>query len=126
MQTLSVTEALKQGYTKYCFNSDGFQGLKDIDGEIDPSHFERDDIRIVNKEPYTLRGMCSKDIAELIAEHIECNHVDDSGDDTEQVYDAIKELDFTDAENKITEALSKLHYYRATDIRLVADTQGAV
>ena len=126
MQQLSVKEALEQGYTKYCFNSDGFQGLKDIDGEIDPSHFERDDIRIVNKEPYSPPGMCSKDIAELIAEHIECNHADDSGDDTEQVYDAIKELDFTDAENKIAEALSKLHYYRATDIRLVADTQGVV
>lgn len=52
MQTLSVTEALKQGYTKYCFNSDGFQGLKDIDGEIDPSHFERDDIRIDNVLPF--------------------------------------------------------------------------
>lgn len=126
MQQLTVKEALKQGYTKYCFNSDGFQGLKDIDGEIDPSDFEREDIRIVNKEPYSPHGMSSKDIAELIAEHIECNHVDDSGDDTEQVYDAIKEIDFTDAENKISEALSKLHYYRATDIKLVADTQSVV
>ena len=118
MEQLSVKEALEQGYTKYCFNSDGFQGLKDIAGEIDPAHFERDDIRIVEIKSYNPCGISSKDIAELLAEHLECNHADDSGDDTEQVYDAIKELDFTEAENKITEALSNLHYYRATKIRL--------
>ena len=120
MKELSIKDALEQGYTKYCFNSDGFQGLLDISGNIDPSDLAREDIRIVEKEPYSPAGISSKDIAELLAEHIESNHMDDSGDDTEQVFDAIKELDFTDAEHKIGEALSKLKYYRATDIKLIA------
>jgi hypothetical protein len=118
MQKLSIKESLEQGYTKYCFTNDGFQGLRDIT-DVDESDLARDDIRLIKKESYSPSGLSSKDIAELLAEHIECNHADDSGDDTEQVYDAIKELDFSEAENKITEALSKLRYYRATDIKLI-------
>lgn len=120
MTELSIKEALEQGYTKYCFNMDGFQGLKDIKDVFDED-LARSDIRLVEIEPYSPAGISSVDIAELLAEHIECNHVDESQDDTEQVYDAIKKLDFTDAENRIAEALSKLHYYRATDIKLIAN-----
>ncbi len=115
---LTVKEALEQGYTKYCFGSDGFQSLKDII-HVEKEHLEREDIRLINKESYHPLGISSKDIAELLAENLECNHSDDSGDDTNQVYDAIIELDFTEAENKITEALSKLNYYRATKIKLI-------
>lgn len=119
---LSIKDALEQGYTKYLFNQEGFQRLLDI-SDIHEEELLRDDIRLVQIEPYSPNGISSKDIAELLAEHLDCQHSDESGDDTTQVYDAIKGLDFTEAENKITEALSKLNYYKATDIKLVANPQ---
>ena len=45
MKTLTITEALKAGYTKYCLANDGFQFLKDIDG-VDKEHLLREDIRL--------------------------------------------------------------------------------
>lgn len=117
MKELTVKEALEQEYVYYVYNDDGYQSLKDIsDMEMD---FDREDIRLVSKEPYAPCGMDSKNIAETIAEIIEQNHVEDTGDDTEQVYDAIMEIDFSEAEKLINEALSKLNYYRATEIKLI-------
>jgi superfamily I DNA and RNA helicase len=118
MRQLTVKEALEQGYTKYIYADGGFQIVSDIE-HIDNEDFDRGDILIIEKDPYHPEGISSKDIAEMFADHLEQQHSFESGDDTAQVYEAIKELDFTEAENKITEALSKLDYYRATDIRLV-------
>lgn len=118
IRELTVKEAIEQGYTMYCFNDDGFQGLRDIE-DVDDEDLSRNDIRLVEKEHYHPSGLSSKDIAEILAEHIEVSHYSDSGDDTEAVFNAINDLDFTEAENKISEALSKLKYYRATDIKLI-------
>jgi hypothetical protein len=117
-ETLTVKQALEQGYTHYVFNSDGFQSLKDI-VHISDEDFNRDDIRVVEKESYHPYGISSKDIAELLADHLESNNGENTGDDTSQVYDTIMELDFTEAENKITEALSAINYYRASKIKLI-------
>lgn len=117
MKELTVKEALEQEYVYYVYNSDGYQALKYIsDMEMD---FNRDDIRLVNKEPYAPCGMDSKNIAETLAEIIEQNHIEDTGDDTEQVYDAIMGIDFSGTQKLIDEALSKINYYIATDIKLI-------
>lgn len=120
MKTLTIIEALKAGYTKYCLANDGFQFLKDIDG-MDKEHLLREDIRLVEIEPHHPAGMSAEEIAETLAEQIWCNHHDQTGDDTDDVADAIKEIDFTEVENKISEVLSKLNYYTSTDIKLIAD-----
>lgn len=118
MQQLTVNEALEQGYDKFCFNSDGFQGLHDI-CDAEQSDFERADIRIIDKTPFTPSGISAEDIAEMLAEHIEVNHYDNTQDETEAVYKAIKKIDFSDAEAKINEVLLSMFYYRATDIKLI-------
>lgn len=117
IKTLTVKEAIEQGYKHYVYSNDGFQALKEIaDDNID---FSREDIFLVEKESYNPSGVSSKDLAELIADHLEENHCSESGDDTHQVYETIKELDFSDVEKRIDEALSLLTYYRASDIKLV-------
>jgi hypothetical protein len=55
-KTLTVKQALEQGYTHYVFNSDGFQSLKDII-HISDEYFNRDDIRVVEKEFYHPSGI---------------------------------------------------------------------
>jgi len=115
--TLTVKEAKEQGYSGYFYNADGFQRLKSLDypDEID---WSRDDIYLADKESYNPGGIDAKALAELLAEHLQCNHESETGDDEDAVYDAIMEIDFTDVELRIDEALSKLHYYRGTKIRL--------
>lgn len=117
---LTIDEALLQGYDRFIFNEDGFQCpgyIKDVTEQ----ELAREDIRLLAKESYNPGGISSKDIAALLAEHIYCNHADDTGDDTDRVYDAIKALDFSEAEQKISEALSNLHYFRGTNIKLIAN-----
>lgn len=118
--TLTPKEALEQGYLYFVFNKDGYQGLKDI-ADITEDDFLRDDIRVVQKEPYHPTGLTSKRIAERLADEIEEQHVVESGDDTQQVFNAITEMDFNDVAARIDEVLSKFKYYKATNIQLVAN-----
>lgn len=114
---MTVKQALEEGYEYYVYDSDGWQALNYIsDNEMD---FERSDIVLVKKETVSPAGIDSKAIAELIAEHLEVNHSDDTGDDTEQVYDIIKKLDFSDVEKQIDEALNAIKYYTSSGIKLI-------
>lgn len=116
-EQLTVKEALEQGYEYYVYDDDGYQALKHIsDMDMD---FTRDDISIINKDSYSPAGLDAKSIAETLAEIINDAHVWDSGDDTDQVYDAIIAIDFRDVEERIDQALGKLIYYRSSDIKLV-------
>lgn len=101
MEQLTVKEALDQGYQHYCFNKDGYQSLRDI-SDVDEDDLKRDDICIVNKEPENIGGISCDELKDLIGEHLQCQFDDLTGDDTNSVYEAIKEVDFTDTENKIT------------------------
>ena len=114
---LTLEQAIKEGYKSFVYPSDGFQALKDLDYDID---FDKKPM-LVEKESYHPLGMTAKDIAELIAENIEENHSSDSGDDTEEVYKAIMEIDFSEVEKMIDEKLSKLNYYRQSNVELIKD-----
>ncbi len=116
-KTMTVKEALEQGFEYYVYDSDGWQSLKDIsDMDMD---WNRDDIKLVNKEPTHPFGLDAKYIAETLAEIISINYADESGFDGDDVYDTIKDLDLSDTEDKINEALSKIIHYRSSGIKLV-------
>ncbi len=117
MESLTVKQALEQGYEYYVYDSDGWQSLKDIsDMEMD---FDRDDLVLVNKDPQHPFGLNAKYIAETLAEIISVNYSDETGCDTDDVYDAIKDLDLSETEKTINEALSKINHYRSSGIKLV-------
>lgn len=117
MNQLTIKEALEQGYEYCVHNSEDIQrliGISDIE-EID---FVKDDIRIVDKDPKHPTGISSKDLADMIAEQLQCDY-NEVVDDEDSVYDVIKKLDFTEMENKIIAALSEINYYPVTDIKLI-------
>ncbi len=114
---LTVKEALEQGYEYYVYDSDGWQSLKDI-SDMD-MNWDRDDISLVNKDPSHPFGLDAKYIAETLAEIISINYSDESGFDGDDVYDAIKDLDLSETENKINESLSKINHYRSSGIKLI-------
>jgi hypothetical protein len=114
---LTVKEALEQGYEYYVYDSDGWQSLKDI-SDMD-MNWDRDDIKLVNKEPNHPFGLDAKYIGETLAEIISVNYSDETGCDTDDVYDAVKDLDFSAVEKMINEALSKINHYRSSGIKLI-------
>ncbi len=119
-ETIKLHEALAQGYEYYLHGNFEFQSVKDLQFITD-EEIENKECILCEKEPYSPSGISSADIAEMLADNIADNHGSDTGDDTDDVYNAIKSLDFSEAEEKITQALSYMHYYRPTNIRIVMD-----
>jgi len=112
---LTIEEALEQGYTMCIYG--GYSNALDLIEDAKDIDFTR--------EPYFLEptmshpgGLSSKEIAEMMAEQLQLNY-SELVDDDETVYNIIKELDFKDMEDKITEALSKVNYYPSTNIKLI-------
>lgn len=119
-ETLTLKEAIEQGY-KYClFDKEGWQSLIDI-SDVGEKELERG-IVLCEKEPYQPAGMDAKSILEQIAEQIYCQHCDDTGDDTNDVYDRIMDIDLSALEplvKVIDEKLSTMKtFYRTSGIRL--------
>lgn len=122
MEKLTLTQALEQGYVYYVYQGDGYQSLKHLtDLKLDPSDLERDDLELVEIDPQHPAGISSKDLAELIADHLEDQHSSETGCDTLDVYNTIRGLDFTDMEKKIAEELKGIAYHMACGIKLVKD-----
>lgn len=122
MEQLTINEALEKGYTHYIFQKDGFSFIKSI-SEMDPTDLERDDIVIVDPEPYHSVGMSAGDMKDFIVEQIACQSDDETGDDTDTVFDAlVKHLDAKDFElicDKIQSVLNGINYYKPTEIKLI-------
>lgn len=121
MNQLTVKQALEEGYTHFVYANDGYQAIKSIEeysksGDID---FTREDIRLVDKTPFHPTGLSNDAIQDLLADTVAVNHHDYTGDDTDAVFDAIKEIDFSDVEERIQVALNGLNYYHQTNIKLV-------
>ena len=122
-ETLTLKEALEQGYTHYCYGhpSNGYQSLQDL-SDITESDIKDHDIYLADKETFSPDGIDNESLKDMIADHISSQHYDDTGDDTDTVYDAIKELDFSDVVKRIENKLSELNHYRwITEIKLVPE-----
>jgi len=122
MNQLTVKQALEEGYTHFVYASDGYQAIKGIEDVLKDEKaidFSRDDIYIVSKEPFHPSAPDNEELKDLIAEHVWVNHHDNTGDDTDAVFDAVKAIDFNDISERIQSALNGLNYYHQTNIKLV-------
>lgn len=120
-EQLTVKEALEQGYTKCGYAGTEWQSALDIT-ELDESDFVKEDWRgeLVLMSKQSSHPTFSVDqIKELLAETISERHSDETGDDTDNVYDTIMALDFTATADMIEKALSGCPFWWVTDIRLV-------
>lgn len=112
---MTVKEALESGY-KFCGQDKGeWQTLTEID---DVEFEEGDEYLICEKEP-TNPYIHPKDLMNLIAEHMQCQWDDETGNDTERVFEAVKELDFEPFAKMINDSVSKIDAYHFTNIKLV-------
>lgn len=120
MEKLTITEALKKGYTHYGFIGE-INSYRYSLKNMNELHFLSDNIRILNKESFHPVSITAKDISNILATHIESLHIEEKGGNSTNVFNEIYNLDFTEAENKIDEALSKIDLYRCTNIKLIPD-----
>lgn len=119
MKKLTVKEAVEQGYKWYVYNSDGFQCLKKItDNDI---NWERDDIWLVDKEAIGCPVPTERDIAEMLADHINSIWGEETDDDTDEVYNKIMTCDFTETVKMIEVTLEKKTYYHQSEIKLIKE-----
>ena len=114
---MTTEQALQDGYIHYIYDEGEFSRLKSI--EVDAIDFDRNPI-LVEKEGYHHTAPNSKNLAELIAEHVYCDIGSETGDDDiKDVYDAIEKIDFTYISQQIQEILNKKTYYRSANISLI-------
>lgn len=119
--TLTLKEAKEQGYTHFCYGhpSNSYQTLHELE-ELTQQDIDEGTLYLADKETFAPSGISHEELKELIAEYIWVNHEDNTGDDTDIIYDAIKEIDFLDVVERIDKVLEQHKTFRwITNIRLV-------
>jgi hypothetical protein len=117
IQKLTIKEALEQGYTLCGADKGEWTPLHKIESmtEFD---FQEEKIMIAEKE-YDSPTINANSIRDMIAESMESNWGNDTGDDTEQVYDEVMKLDFTQCAEMVNKALEGIKSYELSDIELI-------
>jgi hypothetical protein len=116
-ETLTVAQAIEQGYESCLYNEDGFQAMTslkypdDINFDRHPVLASQDSVHPTSPKADYIKGM--------IADFVQENWQEETLDDTNSVSEAIMELDFTDVEQRINAALRNVNYYTGTDIKLI-------
>lgn len=120
MKQLTIKEAKEQGYEYYGHaKKTGFQRLRSIDN-IDIDGLPEDAV-LFDKTPSFVPVISSEEIADILADVMAETCASNTGeDDTDEVYDTVKELDFSQAAKIVNDSLSHKKYYTLTDIKLIS------
>lgn len=118
LQELTKKQAIEAGYTYFGFANKEWQTCLQLDDLTDDQYDK--DLRLFDKESITPR-ITEKQIKETIADQMQSDWYDDSGDDTEDVFNAISSVDFSEIVKSINEAVSKIKCYRLTKIKLIKE-----
>ncbi|SHK84329.1 hypothetical protein [Chryseobacterium polytrichastri] len=119
MEKLTLKQAIEQGYKYFVYPEDGYQALMDLE------HNSEDDVNwnkkptLCNKDASHPSGMDAEELKVHLADTISDNHAGDTGCDTDDVYEAIMELDFTEMAEKIQERLNGINFYWQSDVELI-------
>jgi hypothetical protein len=117
MEQLTVAQAIEQGYTHFGFEGREYQHLNPIE---DFHHsVSEENVVLFDKEAGYVPSVSAEEIADLIAEQIQCEVNDNTADDTDDAYDIVKGLDFEPIAKMINDALDHKRYYFLTKIKLV-------
>lgn len=120
IQTLTVKEAIEQGYTHWGMQIDDFQHLYKLE-KISQADFDdanpKYPIVLAEKEPHYM-GMSAESLMEVVIDQIMSS--EEFGDDTDTVPDALSEMKGWDEfADRINEVLKGHPYWYLTQIRLI-------
>lgn len=120
---LTVSEAIAEGYIFFGYETDGFGTIHRIE-KMNEADFEIGPLFLAEKESYYSPSISAESISELLAEQLWSSAGDETGDDTDDVYDIVKALDFTAVAEMINASLAHKKYYKLTKIQLIRDAKG--
>jgi hypothetical protein len=115
---MTVSQAIAAGYEYYGFDGRDFQHLHNV-ADVSEEDFNNDEIILLAEKEASYTTIDPKYLAEIIADHMASAHSDETGDDTDDVYEIVKALDFTEAANKVNQALESKWHRKLTDIQLI-------
>lgn len=119
--TLTKSEALAQGYTLCGRKGESdYQHLSTI-ADLNEADFEDGELVLATKE-FETPAIAEETIREYLAEMVESDWGNDTGDDTEQVFKVINKLDFSQTADMINKATENIKSYQLTDIVLTNDS----
>ena len=117
-QTLTLKQAVKQGYSKVTHTRGEWTFVTDIE-DLTDEDFEENSWWLCEKDPKSY-SVSIEDISELISGTISQQESDENGRDDDRVYDVLKKIDYSDIVNKINSNLKEhCAYYTLAGIRLV-------
>lgn len=112
---MTKEQALQEGYEKFIYeNGDRFQATNDL--HTDEIDFTKIPMLVTKESSNPCHD--EESIKDLIANELDGQYYDETGDDTNIVYDKIMEIDFSEITNMINEKLKGVHYYSNTGIKL--------
>ncbi|MBP1165082.1 hypothetical protein JOE44_001966 [Chryseobacterium sp. PvR013] len=118
MSRLTIQQAIDQGYEYFVYPADGYQALKSLSDYAENEINWENNPTLCNKEPQHPAGMNAEELRDHLADVISDNHASETGCDTDCVFDAIKEIDFTDIAEKIQDKLNGINFFWQSEIAL--------
>ena len=114
---LTVKEAIREGYTHYGIDGRDWQTVEDL-GDIEDNDFEEWDLILFEKKS-NCTSISNNELSDLLSDYIGEQDSENSGRDDDQVYDEIKNIDYTEIVNTINKSLEKYKYWSSTNIKLI-------
>lgn len=114
---LTRQQAIDEGFTKCGYYGMDWQTTMELEDLTDDELLERK-VCLFNKES-TAPYISAEQILNLICDHVSERHYDDTHDDSNEVSNRIKELNFEATAEMVNNALSSCQTYTLTDIQLI-------
>jgi hypothetical protein len=117
MTALTRKQAIAEGYSYCGFAGEEYQTIQDI-SDLTVLEIEVNNYRLFEKEG-TPPSVDNERLQDILADAIEENWASETNDDTFEVFEIVKNIDFTDVAERINKALAGKLNYKLTDIELL-------
>lgn len=119
LETLTIKEAIKQGYTRYGYYDREWQMVNKIHDQMfeEIDEYEHDNIVLFEKKSKA-PSISSDAIAEILSDHIGESDSEECMRDDDCVYETVSKIDFTDVAEMINKKLEQHKYWMITDVKL--------
>lgn len=118
---LTVKEAIEQGYTLCGYDDKDYQSLRSIDSLTDED-FDAGKIMVAEKEPMNIE-VDADSISDYLADWVTSIYGENSGDDSQDLYDEIRELNFDAITAEINSKIANHPLFHLEEIELVKSGQ---
>lgn len=115
---MRYSEAMDSGYEYFGYGGEQWQRLNPLEDLRAIDFADKRNIFLFSKETYQ-PTISPEEVSDHLADQISDSYYVDSGNDSNDVYNEVKNIDFLDVSLRINEVLKKHSYRKLTNIRIV-------